>query len=154
MPFTSKQLITTDKDLEKYMKKIPKTWEFTNKGTFIIPYDNLLTLKHDFFLKKKKIAIVLNSIHSQEIQTTGHWILLALDLRSNDRKCLLVDSLANVYKKKKDLKNVIDTFCDTHHLSLTFFNLKCQNSQSLSCGFFLIFFLFFLLYITSHILRN
>ena len=140
MPFTSKELITTDKDLIRYLKKIPKAMKFINNGDFIIPYDKLLSLKHDIFSKKQKIAIVLNSAHSQEIfQTTGHWFLLALDLRSNNRQCLLIDSLANVYRNNKDIKNSIDTFCSTHRLSLSHFNLVTQSRKNLSCGFFLIF---------------
>ena len=54
MPFTSKELITTDKDLIRYLKKIPKAMKFINNGDFIIPYDKLLSLKHDNFSKKKK----------------------------------------------------------------------------------------------------
>ena len=53
MPFTSKELITTDKDLIRYLKKIPKAMKFINNGDFIIPYDKLLSLKHDIFSKKK-----------------------------------------------------------------------------------------------------
>ena len=54
MSFTSKELITTDKDLIRYLKKIPKTMKFINNGIFIIPYDKLLSLKHDIFSKKKR----------------------------------------------------------------------------------------------------
>ena len=54
MSFTSKELITTDKDLMRYFKKIPKALKFINNGAFIIPYDKLLTLKHNIFQKKKK----------------------------------------------------------------------------------------------------
>ena len=53
MSFTSKELITTDKDLIRYLKKIPITMKFINNGIFIIPYDKLLSLKHDIFSKKK-----------------------------------------------------------------------------------------------------
>ena len=140
MSFTSKELITTDKDLIRYLKKIPKAMKFIGNGALIIPYDKLLTLKHNIFSKKKKMAIVLNSSHSQEIyQTTGHWLLLALDLRDQSRHCLLIDSLASVYKDKKDIKNTIDTFCSTHHLSLSHFNLVTQSRKNLGCGYFLIF---------------
>ena len=82
------------------------------------------------FFQKKKIAIVLNSVHSQKIfQTTGHWFLLALDLRSHDRQCLLIDSLARVYRDKKDIKNVIDAFCSNHRLLLSQFNLVTQSRK-------------------------
>ena len=142
MSFTSKELITTDKDLIKYLKRIPKALKFINNGALIIPYDKLLTLKHNIFSNRKKMAIVLNSAHSQEIyQTTGHWFLLALDLRSHDKRCLLVDSLASVYRDKKEIKDTIDTFCSTHHLFLSHFNLVTQSRKNLSCGFFLIYFL-------------
>ena len=156
MPFTSKELITTDKDLLKYLKKIPKALKFIKNGTLIIPYDKLLTLKHDIFLHKRKMAIILNSAHSQEMyQTTGHWLLLALDLRnSRDRQCLLLDSLASVYKDKKDIKNTIDTFCNTHHLSLSHFNLVTQSKKNLCCGFFLIFNLkFFTIHNIPHFVK-
>ena len=89
------------------------------------------------------MAIILNSTHSQEMyQTTGHWFLLALDLRrSKNKQCLLVDSLASMYRDKKDIKDTIDTFCSTHNLSLSHFGLVTQSKQNVSCGYFSIFYL-------------
>ena len=142
MSFSSRELITTDKDLMKYLKKIPKALKFINNGALILPYDKILTLKDNIFLNKRKMAIVLNSTHSQEIyQTTGHWFLLALDLRSRNKQCLLVDSLASMYRDNKDIKDTIDTFCSTHRLSLSHFDLTQQSRKSRCCGFFLIFYL-------------
>ena len=70
MSFSSRELITTDKDLMKYLKKIPKALKFINNGALILPYDKILTLKDNIFFNKRKMAIVLNSTHSQEIYQT------------------------------------------------------------------------------------
>ena len=124
----------------KYSKRIPKALKSINNGALILPYDKLLTLKHNIFLNKRKMVIVLNSTHSQEIyQTTGHWFLLALDLRSRNKQCLLVDSLASMCRDK-DIKDTMDTFCSTHHLSLSHFNSVTQSWKNVCCGSFLVFY--------------
>ena len=110
MAFTSKQLITSNNDLIKYLKKTPKAYQLINKGKFIINYDKLQHISPERF-SGKKMAIILNSLHSNNVEnvdnvgcagSVGHWILLLFNIRK--KECLLIENLAYVYKNCMNIK--------------------------------------------------
>ena len=149
MAFTSKQLITSNNDLIKYLKKTPKAYQLINKGKFIINYDKLQHISPERF-SGKKMAIILNSLHSNNVEnvdnvgcagSVGHWILLLFNIRK--KECLLIENLAYVYKNCMNIKQAIDTFCTSHNFSLIDYNLKSQGNKAKSCGFQVIFYLTF-----------
>ena len=148
MAFTSKQLITSNNDLIHYLKKIPKAFQLINKGKFIINFDKLHQIS-PVSIPRKKMAIILNSLHSDNIgndgndgnDNIGHWILLLFNLKK--KECLLVANLAYIYENRLDIKQVIDTYCTSHKFLLKHFNLKTQNVLAKGCGFQIIFYLSF-----------
>lgn len=147
MAFSSKQLITSNSDLIKYLKKIPKAFRLINRGKFIINFNNLHHISPKD-IPGKKMAVIMNSLHSENnnnnnnnVGSVGHWILLLFNLKK--RECLLIENLDYIYKNRLDIKQAIDMYCTSHNFSLKDYNLKSQNSLAKSCGFQIIFYLWF-----------
>jgi len=152
MAFTSKQLITSNNDLINYLKKIPKAFRLINKGKFIINFDKLHYISPKD-ISGKKMAIIVNSLHSENINnndsndnvnSVGHWILLLFNLQK--KECLLIENLDYLYKNRMDIKQSIDMYCTSHNFLLKDFGLKSQNFSAKSCGFQIIYYLWFFAY--------
>ena len=137
--FSSKHLITSDKDLTYYLKKHKNISKLTHNATFIIPYDHLknISITH---IAKKKVGIIINTQHSESNNPSGHWALLVINRL---KQCLFIDSLASTFQNNKNIQNELISFCKKHKLKLLIWDVKTQNTYSQSCGFQILFYLDF-----------
>ena len=92
--FTSDILVTSDLDLTRYLRKYSKAYNLIEKGKFIVNYDKLLSLS-TMYKKKRKYAIVVNTLHSSQKGMTGHWSVLLVEKVSTSGKCVYIDSLVS-----------------------------------------------------------
>ena len=140
--FTSDILVTSDLDLTRYLRKYSKAYNLIEKGKFIVNYDKLLSLS-TMYKKKRKYAIVVNTLHSSQKGMTGHWSVLLVEKVSTSGKCVYIDSLVSSYKSNSGLRNVINKFCNMNELYLDVWNVKTQRLNSNYCGFEIIFFVWY-----------
>ena len=137
--FNSKKLITTDLEIEKYIKEKPTSYKIINKGTFIISYDNLKKIKLTYY--KNKAAIIINSLSSKNLESgeIGHWTLILIEHKT----ACFIDSLNIVYNTDLLFQRAIQSFCQKYGLKLYLWNLKTQNNKSNACGFQILYFIHF-----------
>ena len=139
-PFSSTKYITSNKDLQRYTRHLPKSYSLLNKGNNIKHYDDLMSIDPNI-IKNKRMAIIINTLSqkpSKNRSNIGHWLLLVKEKNEN---CLLFDSLGNTYDSRKRIRNSINQFCSVNHLRLIVWRLKTQTPNSKCCGFAVIYFL-------------
>ena len=139
--FTSHLLLTSNSDLLFYLKKHVSLSKLVDNGNHIVSYDKLKTL-HTNFLNIGKYAIILNTLHSStSSKETGHWTVLLLEVTSQNKNCIYIDSLANSYKNQKPLADMINWFCAKYKLKLHLWNTRTQRKNTTNCGFQILFYL-------------
>ena len=136
--FTNKKLITSNTDLQNYLKKISKCYKLTNNGYNIISYESLD--KFPQYRIKHKMIIIINSLNHNDLEkTTGHWTVLIKE----GSNILFLDPMHSSYNKNLPLLSSITNFCKKNNLKLFIFNLRVQTTHSSSCGFIVLYFTYF-----------
>ena len=132
-----KKYLTTGEDIKDLLTRCKKCHSITDGGKNIVFHTELSNLN---IAMKNKVAVIVNTTNGEQV---GHWFLLACfrNLKTTNAKCFLVDTLGQVKKEPNIMKNV-ELFCRNNHFTFLNYNLKIQKSDSLACGYLVLFFLF------------
>ena len=138
MSSTNKErYLTTGEDIKNLLARCKKCNSITDGGKNIVFHAELPNLN---IAMKNKVAVIVNTADGEQV---GHWFLLTCfrNLKTANAKCFIVDTLGQVKKEPNIMKNV-KLFCRNNHFTLLNYNLKIQRSDSLACGYLVLFFLF------------
>jgi hypothetical protein len=126
------QFVTSESDLNTYLKQCSKCYKLTKNGTSIFSISSLHLLDINK-VRTKKFALILNTKEKSDLGSIGHWISVLVVKAT--RKIFIADSLTVANNNTETSYRKLHEFCKQNGFKLYFFPVQTQTSQSNTCGF-------------------